>query len=95
MRLMPDLKQRFSEGGVKAVVLGAGAILVTGAAEAYRMGSVQEALGLGALAAVAFLIHEALTQYRFAFADDFKEFVAANVDGIEPPDDTAKNDDAD
>lgn len=89
---MRDLKKKFSEGGAKAVVLAAGAILVTGAAEAYRAGDIQTAIALGAIGVVAFLIHEALTQYRFAFADDLRDLIASNVEAIDPADDAVKDD---
>lgn len=84
---MPGLKTKFTEGGFKAVVLGAAAILVTGAAEAYRAGDIESAILLGAIGSVAFLIHEAISQYRFAWSDEFHALVAANLEGLEPPDD--------
>jgi len=94
---MPDkMAKRFKEGGLKSVALGAGTILLGGAAEAYRAGELTTALMLAVGGAAAFAIHEALTQYQFTFADDFREFVAESFDSVDKrdPDDAEAADDA-
>lgn len=80
-----DRNKQARQGTLKTLVLGAGAIMISGAAESVHAGNIQHAIILGVLSLIAFGIHEAMTQYQFAWEDDFIKFVSQNTDVIDIP----------
>lgn len=80
-----DRNKQARQGGLKALVLAAGAVMISGAAESVHTGNIRHAVILGVLSLVAFGIHEAMTQYQFAWEDDFIRFVSQNTDVIDIP----------
>jgi len=85
------LRKQLKRGGLKAAVAWAAGSALVMAFEAFRTQQYELAVGLTALSAVAFFGHEILSQYQFAFEDEFRALLD-NLPEKPTPDDADTTD---
>jgi len=82
-------KKHAGEGSLKALVLAAGGYFILMAEQSFRSGETQSAALFAAAGVAAYLIHEGLSQYQFAYNDDLMEYIAQNTNIIDSAPDAA------